>query len=408
LSDEPLEWLLGLEKLGMKFGLENMATLTRALGTPQDAFSSVVVAGTNGKGSVTAIVETALRLAGYSAARYTSPHLERLEERFVVKGTEIDTGRLCAAVERVRTIVEALVQSGSLPGSPTFFEVTTAVAFDLFRTEGVNIAVLEVGLGGRLDATNVVDPIATAITTIGFDHQAQLGSTIESIAREKAGIIKPRVPVVIGRLPAAAEAIVAATAAGAGAPLVRAHDTVRWSGEIQPALRGAHQVDNAIVALALLESLAGRGFPVDRIHRRRAVEGVDWPGRLELIRHGSTDVLLDAAHNPAGASALASYLGEIGWTDATLVFAAMADKDADGMLQALAPVVRHIICTTAPTPRARDAGSLGRAAAAIAGSDRVETIDDPAAAMARAQARSPRVVVAGSMFLIGPLRGILR
>ena len=408
MSDAPLEWLLGLEKLGMKFGLENMTTLTRALGAPQDTFSSVVVAGTNGKGSVTAIVETALRLGGYRTARYTSPHLDRLEERFVIAGREIDTARLCESVARVRQAVEALVRDGTLPASPTFFEVTTAVAFDLFRTEGVTIAVLEVGLGGRLDATNVVTPVATAITTIDFDHQAQLGSTLESIAREKAGIIKPGIPVVVGRLPPEAERTIAAIARTAGAPMVSAHEMIRWTGAIRPRLRGAHQVDNAIVGLALLESLAGRGFPVDPALRRQAVEEVAWPGRLEMVRHAGAEVLLDAAHNPAGAAALASYLREIGWTDATLLFAAMADKDADGMLRALAPAVGHIICTTAPTPRASDAVTLARVAAGIAGPDRVEAIDEPAAAMARAQAGSSRIVVAGSMFLIGPLRGILR
>jgi dihydrofolate synthase/folylpolyglutamate synthase len=406
--NDPLEWLLGLEKLGMKFGLENMVALTGALDDPQAAFESVLIAGTNGKGSVTAIAETALRLGGYRSGRYTSPHLERLEERFVIDGEEVAPGTLAGSVARVRSVVEGLLADGTLHASPTFFEVTTAVAFDLFREAGIQIAVLEVGLGGRLDSTNVVDPIATAITTIAFDHQAQLGPTLAAIAREKAGIMRPGVPVIVGRLPAEADAVVTGIAQDLDAPLIRAHDVVSWPGDLRPALPGAHQVDNAIVALALLDALADRGYPVDPAVRRHAVETVRWPGRLERIHLPGTELLLDAAHNPAGAGALASYLRDAQWRDAVLVFAAMADKDARGMLAALAPAVAHIICTTAPTPRAADASALAHLAAEVAGPDRVEAIADPALAVARARALSERVVVAGSMFLIGPLRGILR
>lgn len=420
--DDALEWLLGLEKLGMKFGLENMIALAGALGNPQQHFRSLLIAGTNGKGSVTAILETALRLQGYRTARYTSPHLERLEERFVISGSEVEPDVLAGSIARVRAAIGTLLADGSLQASPTFFEVTTAVAFDLFRGAEVEIAVLEVGLGGRLDSTNTVEPIATAITTIAFDHQAQLGSTLTSIAREKAGIMRAGVPVVIGRLPGEAAAVIEARAQELGAPLIRAHDAVTWPAGLKPALPGAHQVDNATVALALLETLGDRNtevgptfrsggrpaFPVSEDNRRRAVEEVRWPGRLEQVDLPGTQILLDAAHNPAGAAALASYLHEAGWTDAVLVFGAMADKDAAGMLGALAPAVGHIICTTAPTPRAEDAASLARRAAAVAGAGRVEAIDDPEAAVARARALSARVVVAGSMFLIGPLRGILR
>lgn len=408
MNKDPLEWLLGLEKLGIKFGLENMLTLTEALGSPQSAFSSLLIAGTNGKGSVTAITETALRLTGYRSARYTSPHLERLEERFVVNGQEVGTAALANAITRVRDVVEPLMARGSLVASPTFFEVTTAVAFEIFRASNVEIAVLEVGLGGRLDATNVVRPLATAITTIAMDHQAQLGSTLESVAREKAGIIKPGVPVVIGRLPAQAEAVVSEIACGTGAPLIRAHEAVRLRAGIRPALPGAHQVDNAIVALALLQTLKGGPFAVPPQTAIRAVEEVRWPGRLEHVAYEGTEFLLDAAHNPAGAEALASYLRDRVWTDAVLVFGAMADKDARGMLHALAPAVRRVICTTAPASRASEAETLARIAADVTTADRVEAVSDPGAALARATALSSRVVVAGSIFLIGPVRGILR
>ncbi|MEO6213739.1 MAG: Mur ligase family protein, partial [Vicinamibacterales bacterium] len=185
---DPLDWLLGLEPLGMKFGLANMERLMTALDHPERSFTSIHIAGTNGKGSVTAMVDTALRAAGVRSARYTSPHLLRLEERFVIDGAEVTTTALRRTLDQVRSVVEQ-VQLGDHTFSPTFFECTTAAAFELFRRHGAAIAVLEVGLGGRLDATNVIMPTVTAITSIDFDHQALLGTTLQSIAAEKAGII---------------------------------------------------------------------------------------------------------------------------------------------------------------------------------------------------------------------------
>src|SRR6185437_10730657 len=181
----PLEFLFSLERFGMKFGLANMARLLDALGHPEHAFASVIVGGTNGKGSVTAMTETALRAAGHRVARHTSPHLVRLEERFVIDGREVDTSALDASAARVQAAAEQLVADGTLETLPTFFECTTAIAFDLFRESAVSLALLEVGLGGRLDATNIVSPIAAAIVSIDFDHQAQLGNTLSSIAAEK-------------------------------------------------------------------------------------------------------------------------------------------------------------------------------------------------------------------------------
>jgi dihydrofolate synthase/folylpolyglutamate synthase len=315
---------------------------------------------------------------------------------------------LTLAVERVRHAVDALIERGEFEAPATFFECTTAAAFELFASARVEIAVLEVGLGGRLDATNIVTPLVTAITTIDFDHQAQLGTTIEAIAAEKAGIIKHEVPVVIGRLQAAAEAVIADVARKADAPLIRALERAAIPDGTHLGLEGAHQRDNAAVAAAVLARLGDQGFQVDTAAIRRGLESVRWPGRLERVRSGDADVLLDAAHNPAGARALASYLREIGWIDATLVFAAMNDKDARGMLEPLAPVVSRIICTTAPTSRAEPADVLARVAASVPGTGPVEAIDDPVQAIENAKAGSRRVVVAGSIFLMGPLRGILR
>jgi dihydrofolate synthase/folylpolyglutamate synthase len=400
--------LFSLEVLGMKFGLENMTTLMAELDDPHLCFPSLLIAGTNGKGSVTAMADTALRRAGYRSARYTSPHLERVEERFVIDGTEVTTDGLRDAVERIRVAVEALTACRALTHPPTFFECTTAAAFELFRRAAVDIAVVEVGLGGRLDATNVVQPLATAITNIDFDHQAQLGSTIEEIAREKAGIIKPGVPVVIGRMRPAAREVIRETAEGLGAPLIAADGSAQRNPVSSPGLAGVHQVANARVAAALLQTLGGRGFSVPESAVAYGIEHVQWPGRLERFFRGDAEVLLDAAHNPAGARALADYLREAGWHEATLVFAAMADKDARGMLAALMPDVGRIICTTAPTPRSAGASELAQIARALEPGREVDSIENPAEALARACAMSRRVVAAGSLFLIGPLRGILR
>lgn len=408
MSDDPLRWLFSLEALGMKFGLENITALLGQLDNPHLHFASLHIAGTNGKGSVTAMAETALRRAGYRTARYTSPHLERLEERFVIDGADVATAELSVVLAGLRTAVESLISQNVLAGPPTFFECATAAAFELFRRAGVEIAVLEVGLGGRLDATNVVQPVATAITTIDFDHQAQLGSTIEEIAMEKAGIIKPGVPVVIGCLPPAAERVVQKTAASVGAPLVRACAESPGGAPARAGLPGKHQEENARVVTALLRALNGHGFVVPDEAIAYGIEHVQWPGRLELFQRGGTDILLDAAHNPAGARALSAYLQDAGWTRPALIFAAMADKDVRGILAPLLPRVGQIICTTAPTARAARADDLARLVREMAPGQTVRSFENPADALAHACASSSRVVAAGSMSLIGPLRGILR
>lgn len=412
----------------MKFGLENIATLCGSLGHPEQVFRSVLIAGTNGKGSVTVMVDAALRAAGHRTARYTSPHLVRLEERFVIQGSEVSLDALRAAAARVRDGVTRLLREGQLEAPPTFFECTTAVAFEVFREAGVDIAVLEVGLGGRLDATNVVTPIAAAITSIAFDHQEQLGTSIASIAREKAGIIKPGIAVVCGPLPADAARVIREIADAQGSRMIRAEDRVRMTvgrdGAVEVrtpdrtlpaitlALEGAHQRQNAAVAVAILEELSQLGVQVPDQAIRDALATVRWPGRIEHFDAGGIPVILDAAHNPAGAAALAAYLSEAGWRDATLVFGVMRDKDVRGMLAALLRPPRLwglLVCTTAPGARALRADELSTAASDVAsGAVPIEAVADPVAALERARRRGRPVVVAGSIFLIGPLRDILR
>lgn len=409
--DDPLQYLSSLERLGMKFGLDNIRALTAALGHPEERYRSVIIAGTNGKGSATAMVERGLRAAGFRTGRYTSPHLIRLEERFVIDGTEVTSEALRGAAATVRDTAERLRAQGILATPPTFFECATAIAFVLFADAGIEVAVLEVGLGGRLDATNIVSPIAAAITSIDFDHQAQLGLTIASIAREKAGVIKPGIPIVCGPLMPAAEAVVREIANAAGATYVNAMDVVDL-GEVlqggQLSLEGAHQRANAAVAVALLRQLKANGVSVAPAAIRTAITDVTWPGRLERFDYRGAQVWLDAAHNPAGARALRTFLSEMEWTDYALVFGAMHDKDVPAMLGELMPMAGAVICTTAPSPRAAAAETLAEIARQQSSPARVETIASPADALARAVALSSRIVVAGSIFLIGPVRAILR
>jgi dihydrofolate synthase / folylpolyglutamate synthase len=418
-----LDFLFSLERLGMKFGLDNIAALCQALGHPEQQFASIVIAGTNGKGSVTVMVETALRAAGHRVARYTSPHLVRIEERFVIDGGEVSTTDLRDALGAVQSTAESLIESGDLEELPTFFECATAAAFELFKRAGVEIAVLEVGLGGRLDATNIVYPIATAITSIDFDHQAQLGHTLESIAREKAGIVKAGVPLVCGPLPNVAEQTIRVVCETAGAPLIRTTDVVtitahepegtldiraggRTLEDVMLALPGRHQRDNAAVAVAVLDQVARAGFAVPDAAMRSGLTEARWPARLERFVRNGVEILLDAAHNPAGARALSSHLQELGWSRVTLLFGAMHDKDILGMLVPLASACETIVCTDAPSPRAMSASNLAEVARQV--SQSVEVVPDFRDALHRSIARGRPVVAAGSIFLIGPLRDILR
>jgi dihydrofolate synthase/folylpolyglutamate synthase len=425
---DSLEFLFNLERLGMKFGLENMQVLCAALDHPERAFRSVLIAGTNGKGSVTVMTTTALDEAGYRAARYTSPHLERVEERFVIAGREVTTGELRQAAATIQGTVETLLGNGTLQGPPTFFECATAIAFELFRRAGVEIAVLEVGLGGRLDATNVVTPLVGAITSIDLDHQAQLGHDVAAIAFEKAGIIKPGTAVVCGPLPPEAERVIADVSAERGARVIHAMEQVRAAArtengrtsvrlhsprrsldEVRLALAGRHQVANAAVAVCLCDELAAHGFPVPDHAVMTGLSQAVWPARLERLQWAGREVLLDAAHNPAGARALADYLQDAGWSGVTLVFGALRDKDVAGILAPLLSAVSRIVCTTAVSPRALPASELAALAQSLAPSSvAVDHIDDPAAAAAAACRAAGRVVIAGSIFLVGPLRGILR
>lgn len=424
------DWLTRLELFGIKLGLDTITALLDDLGQPHLAYPVIHVGGTNGKGSVAAMVSHALSAAGHRIGRYTSPHLVSLEERFAIDGTSISPDRFDVALARVRDTVVRLAARGELTGEPTFFEVTTAVAFEIFRKMSVDVAVVEVGLGGRLDATNIVTPAIAAITSIDVDHEAQLGTSIAAIAQEKAGIIKPGVPVVVGDLKDDASDVISAVASAEGAPVIsstsadvrvrgaaagRYELTVRTNrgtdappsqyGPVILGLRGRHQVGNAVVATLILDRLRSGQVVVDREAVETGLRDARWPGRLDLVAIDGRTILVDGAHNPAGATALASYLTEVHPERLPIVFGVMADKRAREMLAELAPVARPLILTRAPGKRAADPSTLVPMARGAASAIIVEP--DIERALAAAWSANDAIAVAGSLYLAGEVYRLL-
>jgi dihydrofolate synthase/folylpolyglutamate synthase len=415
------DYLLSLEQLGIKLGLDQIRALLAALGWPDLAFPSLVIAGTNGKGSVTAMVERALRAAGCRTGRYTSPHLVDLEERFAIDGQAITPEELERLAGRIETAAAAL------PAPPSFFEATTALALEAFREARVDVAVLEVGLGGRLDATNVVASTAVAITAVDFDHEAYLGHTLEAIAGEKAGVIKPGGLTVLAENPPAVREVVTRVCATERAQLVYAPDgvavdaamtdgrtvatirTPRGSyAQVRLGLRGRHQIANAVAATRLLEELAAAGrFPVPAAAIRTGLEDVVWPGRLEWRQWRGHDVLIDGAHNPAGARALAAYVQEAFGRRLPCVVGAMGDKHVAGMLAALAPIASCFVCTAASSRRAALPEDVAAVARSAAPAIPVHAVASPIEALAAAADRGQPVIVAGSLYLAGEIRAKL-
>jgi dihydrofolate synthase/folylpolyglutamate synthase len=419
---DPFQYLLNLEKFGIKFGLANIQTLAAALGNPHTQFKTLLIAGTNGKGSVTAMADCALRASGLKVGRYTSPHLVRLEERFAIDGVPVDTAVLVERIEEMRGLIDGLLAKGSLESPPTFFEVTTAIAFEIFRRARVDVAVLEVGLGGRLDSTNIAQPIASAITSIDFDHEQYLGNTLAAIAAEKAGVIRRDIPVVVGPVAPEARDVIVSMCELTGAEFIEADAGVRIQsttedgrtsirittpmrdyGWVPLGLRGDHQVPNALVAVRLLEELE-RQLPVTPASIVAGLRDVRWPGRLQMIEvPGGHRVLLDAAHNPAGAWALASYLKREFPEPLPIVFGALRDKDVSLMLKALLPAASTMVMTQPDSPRAHTADELAAIAQKLSPRTKLEVQPDPARALAQAWTHCPVVCAAGSLFLIGNL-----
>ncbi|MBI5280713.1 MAG: bifunctional folylpolyglutamate synthase/dihydrofolate synthase [Candidatus Solibacter usitatus] len=411
-------YALGNEYKTIKFGLDRIRTLLDALGRPQDACRVIHVAGTNGKGSTCAMLESVLRHAGVRTGLYTSPHLVEPTERVRIDGRPVSPEQFADAFSHVHGTAGRLLSAGAIDMHPTYFETVTAMAFVLFRDLGAQTVVLETGMGGRLDATNVVDPLLSVITPIDFDHEKFLGDTIPQIAREKAGIIQPGRPAVTSRQHPAALRVLEERAAETGSPLLSAaawrvdHLELHPYGsrfhaagpgaavEVSCPLIGAHQVENALTAIAALSHL---GIAPHQIAAGIAATG--WPGRLERVS-SEPDVFLDGAHNPAGARALAGYIrhfhhGRRVW----MVFGAMRDKNLATIGPVLFPLASELIFTTPAQSRAFLASEIRD----ISGETRAHVTAHTGEALALVRQARPgdAVFITGSLYLVGEARSLL-
>jgi dihydrofolate synthase / folylpolyglutamate synthase len=421
---QSLSYLESLQKFGIKLGLDNIRAVLESLGDPHRAYPVIHIAGTNGKGSVAAMLAEILSGHGFRTGLYTSPHLVRLEERMRIGDRLIRPRQVARGLSDLKAGIDGLLAAGRLVYPPTFFEVVTALAMAWFAGEGVDIAVLEVGMGGRFDATNAVVPLVSVITTIAHDHQRYLGRTLGEIAFEKAGIIKPGVPVVCGVRGGEALMVIRRRAREEGAPLIEVfgrgtafgrlgtdrrrfvYDSGSVRYDFKPSLLGAHQGENAAVALKTAETISRAWRPLDARTAIRAVGRTKWEGRLEIV-HRRPTVILDGAHNPEGAASLEAYLRDSVRRPVVLVFDAMKDKDIRKIGRILFPRARRIILTRVPMARAASPEEIVDLCREFA--DRIVIEPDIRRALdlalAEAGARTP-VVVAGSLFLVGAVKKI--
>ena len=440
--DAAADWLLGrinYERTTVvpygerQLKLDRMRQFVTALGSPDTAAPIVHIAGTKGKGSTAAMVASMLTAAGYRTGVFSSPHLERLEERFSIDGLPVTGIQLADLVDTVRPVVEEFDRRAADSGEDglTFFDITTAIALVHFAQQQCAAVVLEVGLGGRLDSTNVCLPAVSVITSISLDHTKQLGDTLAAIAGEKAGIVKPGVPVVSGVVHHEPREVIARVALDHGCRLIQrgrefdfryrhlaSHDHFDYlvGGQIalddlELALAGEHQAANAAVALAVIDELVNQGWQVPDQARRQGLATVQLAGRIELLP-GEPVVVLDTAHNAASAAALASTIAARGESPRTLVVSCSRDKDFAAIAAALTVVFERVIVTEYQTnPRVVSREELAEVFRQTAGSRSiVELADTPPAALRRAVEVTPReglVCVAGSFFLAAELRPVV-
>jgi dihydrofolate synthase/folylpolyglutamate synthase len=420
-----LDALAARGRFGIRLGLGRTRALLAELGDPQLAVRGALVAGTNGKGSVLALAGSALRAAGLRVGETPKPHLVSYRERVTIDGRPISAADLTRHVQTVLAVADRVARRH---GEPTEFELLTAVVFRHFAEASLDVALVEVGLGGRLDATHAWDGGVAVVTNVALDHTDRLGTTIAAIAREKAAIIERGDRAVTGA-DGEALAIVRRRAHRMGVPLteVRPAPLLGWDrdgltvelarlGEVRVGLRGRHQAANVAVADALLDTLADAGIArADAASRRAGYANATWPGRLELLSVDGDEILLDGAHNPAGAAALAQALDDLRPYlvpgRLTLVMASMADKDVDGIVDAMSAATAlqdaTVIATTVDAARAMPAEALAARWRARAAPAQVIAEPDPLVALERARRRPGPTVVAGSLYLVGAVRSHL-
>ena len=432
---ESVQYLYGLghEMTAVKLELESIRALCHALGDPQRRVPAVHIAGTNGKGSTSAMIEAIVRAARLRVGLYTSPHLVEITERMRVDGRNISPDEFARLATKVRAASEQLVRDGALPATPTFFEQVTAIAFLYFVEREVELAILEVGIGGRLDATNICEPLVCAITPVSADHQQYLGHTLTAIAGEKAGIIKTAAPVVVAPQEPEAMQVITNKCALMNAPLIdvglqmkHCRAEAKNSGRVTEAglfdfsyrtamaeynvslnLRGRHQVVNACTAIHLAEQLQQRGLKVSRQHIIDGLSQAYWPGRLELIATEPA-ILLDGAHNPAGARVLRDFLDEFISAPVTMIFGLMSDKALAEIAEILFPAAQAIIATRIGNPRATDPQLIAQVINQTGAKS--DTAESAAEALATARRITPAdglICVCGSLYLIGEMKRAL-
>jgi len=429
--DETLRYLLslGVETLTIKLGLRNTQLLLAALGDPQKAFPAVQIAGTNGKGSTAVVLASICQAAGIKAGLYTSPHLISITERIKVAKREISTEDFARHASQVRGAAERLVGQGQIEALPTFFEHVTAVALLAFREEQVKLAILETGLGGRLDATSAAEAKLVAITPIERDHEEYLGETIESIAAEKAAIIRPGSSAIIAPQPAQALEVIlqqcklanvtpsvdqCTAAVESVTPDGRMRVTIETEHDryenVLSGLRGRHQITNVSVAIRLAESLAARGFTISRSAIIEGIEMVSHAGRLELWE-GRPTFLFDGAHNPSGTRALREFLNEFVAAPVTLVFGAMRDKNLEQMAENLFSVASRLVLTRPDNPRAATVDELQKLASRTLEPEKIFAASSVCNAIREAVEVTPPdglVCFSGSLYLIGQAQALIK
>jgi dihydrofolate synthase/folylpolyglutamate synthase len=424
MIDDPVDWLYSLQHFGVKLGLDNIRAVLDVRDHPESAYPSVIVAGTNGKGSVAAMIEAVLLAQGIRTGMFSSPHLVRPNERIRVGGEDISTPDLHRHLVAMRGHIEAALTRGDLEVHPSFFEVVTATALEAFNEARVGCAVLEVGLGGRLDATNAVDARLSVVVTVDLDHMKSLGPTLVRIAGEKAAVAKPGRPLVSGVEQDEARAVIREACRRAGSPLIEAREIaavetgpdgrfaiVTGSGKydrLRLSLAGDHQRENARVAIVALEALAEEiGFDLDPERVREGFDRVRWAGRLQRM-DGDPPILLDGAHNAAGARALGDYLSRQPREKRVLLLALMRGKDIEGILRPLAPHVEALVVTRPSVQRSLEPEEIAAAARPIV--SEVEIVEKPAEALARAREMArpdATLLVAGSLYLVGQVLSLL-
>ncbi|HTH51205.1 MAG TPA: folylpolyglutamate synthase/dihydrofolate synthase family protein [Pyrinomonadaceae bacterium] len=410
---------LGNEVSAMKLGLESMRMLLKALGDPQNNYLKVQVAGTNGKGSVCAFLDSICQTAGVNAGLYTSPHLVSITERIRISGEDISENEFAAGATRVRDVAEKLVSSGELPSVPTFFEQVTAIALRAFADAKVEIAILETGLGGRLDATTAANAEICAITRIDLDHQEYLGETIEEISAEKAAIIHAGCSAFIGEQPATATDVILRRCEDVGVKPVfadfvdvkQAPDGLVITTDLcdyeisEIGLAGRHQIENAKLAVLVGEELSRR-FDMAKSDITLGIKRARHPGRLEYDGR----YLFDGAHNASGAAALTTYLDEFESRPITIIFAAMNDKPVVEMLELLVPRVDRLAFTEAANERSLTYADLLASMPEGVSKERTFVTDSVAKAVEIAQAVTPEdgiILVTGSLYLIGEVKKLI-